>query len=138
MHRFSNRPFPATTLSFLSSRAYPDFLLHCFHRRPRMWFSSKRTTRSRPKPQLSTGNPGKPRDLRCAIRVPRPYRPTTSPLSSCLPRRAVGAKRFADLSQTEGFIARSRRTPRVLILSILFGAFRPPKPEDRILPELLL
>jgi hypothetical protein len=29
-----------------------------------MWFSSKRTTRSRPKPQLSTGIPGKPRDLR--------------------------------------------------------------------------
>jgi hypothetical protein len=28
-----------------------------------MWFSLKRTTCSRPKPQLSTGNPGKPRDL---------------------------------------------------------------------------
>ena len=41
MPRFSNRPFLATTLSFLSSRA-------------------------------------KPRDLRCAIRVPRSYRPTTS------------------------------------------------------------
>jgi hypothetical protein len=25
---------------------------------------------------------GEARDLRCAIRVPRPYRPTTSPLSS--------------------------------------------------------
>jgi hypothetical protein len=62
----------------LSSRAYPDFLLHCSHRRPRMWFSLKRTARSRLKPQPSTGNLGKPRDLRCAIRVPRPYRPTTS------------------------------------------------------------
>jgi len=41
MPRFSNRPFLATTLSFLSSRA-------------------------------------KPRDLRCAIRVPRCYRPTTA------------------------------------------------------------
>jgi hypothetical protein len=30
----SNRLFLATTLSFLSSRAYPDFLLHCSHRRP--------------------------------------------------------------------------------------------------------
>src|SRR5258707_13277897 len=27
-----------TTLSFLSSRPNPDFLLHCSHRRPRMWF----------------------------------------------------------------------------------------------------
>ena len=53
----------------------PDFLLHCSHWRPRMWFSLKRTTYSRPKPQLSTGNPGKPRDLRCAIRVPRPTGP---------------------------------------------------------------
>ncbi len=50
--------------SALSLGAYPDFLLHCSHRRPRMWFSSKRTTRSRSKPQLSTGNPGRPRDLR--------------------------------------------------------------------------
>jgi len=32
--------------------------------RPLMWFSLKRTTCSRPKPQLSTGNLGKPRDLR--------------------------------------------------------------------------
>jgi hypothetical protein len=56
----------------------PDFLLHCSRRRPRMWFSSKRTTRSRPKPIISTGNPGKPRDLRCAIRVPQIYRSTTT------------------------------------------------------------
>src|ERR1700733_8068127 len=63
MPRFSNCPFLATTLSFLSSRAYPDFLPHRSYRRPLMWFSLKRTTCSRPKPQLSTGNPGKPRDL---------------------------------------------------------------------------
>jgi len=43
MPRFSNRPFLATTLSFLSSRA-------------------------------------KRADLRCAIRVPRSYRPTTPPI----------------------------------------------------------
>src|SRR3984885_9985422 len=53
----------------LSSRAYPDFLLHRLHRRPLMWFSLKRTTCSRPEPQLSTGNLGKPRDLRCAPRA---------------------------------------------------------------------
>jgi hypothetical protein len=50
-------PFP------LSSRAYPDFLLHRPDQRPLVWFSLKRTTCSRPKPQLSTGNPGEPRDL---------------------------------------------------------------------------
>jgi hypothetical protein len=50
-------PFP------LSSRAHPDLLLHSSHRRPLMWFSLKRTTCSWPKPQLSTGNPGEPRDL---------------------------------------------------------------------------
>jgi hypothetical protein len=48
----------------LSSRAYPDFLLHRSHRRPLMSFSLKRTTCSSPKPQFSTGNPGEPRDLR--------------------------------------------------------------------------
>src|SRR5271156_3839278 len=60
------------SLFFLSLGAYPDFLLDCAHRRPRMWFSSKRTTRSRPKPQLSTGNPGKPNFLlHCSHRRPR-------------------------------------------------------------------
>jgi len=44
MPRFSNRPFLGTTLCFLSSRAYPDFLLHRSHKRPLMWFSLKRTT----------------------------------------------------------------------------------------------
>jgi hypothetical protein len=32
--------------------------------------------------------------------------------------------------------ARSRRTPGVLILSMLFGAFLPPKPENRIRPAI--
>ncbi len=41
-------------------RAYPDFLPHGSRRRPLVWFSLKRTTCSRPKPQLSIGNPGKP------------------------------------------------------------------------------
>src|SRR6202451_3213264 len=34
---------------------------------------------------------------------------------------------------TQRLMARSRRTPRVLILPMLFGPFRPPKPENRIL-----
>jgi hypothetical protein len=80
----------STTLSFLSSRAYRDFLLSQLSPVPPMWFSSKRTTCSCSKPQPSTGNPGKPtcpgvpwRDLRCAIRVPQIYRSTTTfPLSS--------------------------------------------------------
>jgi hypothetical protein len=37
---------------------------------------------------------------------------------------------------TQRLVARSRRTPRVLILSMLFGTFRPPKPENRILPAI--
>src|SRR5580704_11856843 len=44
----------------VSLGAYPDFLLHRSLKRPRMWFSLKRTTCSRPKPELSTGNPGEP------------------------------------------------------------------------------
>jgi len=40
----SNRPFLTTALSFLSSRAYLDFLLRYPDPRPRMWFSLKRTT----------------------------------------------------------------------------------------------
>ncbi len=35
--------------------------------------------------------------------------------SSCLPRRAVGAKRVADLWHNRGFMARSRRTPAMLV-----------------------
>ena len=35
--------------------------------------------------------------------------------SSCLPRRAVGAKRLADLSHNRWFMARSRRTPAMLV-----------------------
>jgi hypothetical protein len=93
MPRFSNRPFLAATLSFLSSRA-------------------------------------KPRDLRCAIRVPRSYRPTTAthhhrilmetPTSLCHPgfqewsrnRRSLGfarAERLTDLSRDKALVARSRR-----------------------------
>jgi hypothetical protein len=34
---------------------------------------------------------------------------------------------------TQRLMARSRRTPTVLILPMLFGPFRPPKPENRIL-----
>ena len=108
-----NCSFPATTLSYLSSR-----------------------------PQG--------RDLRCAIRPTHilPFAATlpivivracdffdlscfaTQPdvfnlftkLSSCLPRRAVGAKRLADLSHKEASIARSRRTP-AMRLSDAFGSF---------------
>ena len=40
-------------------------------------------------------------------------------LSSCLPRRAVGAKRLADLSYKEAFIARSRRTPAMRTIRCL-------------------
>ena len=40
--------------------------------------------------------------------------PVTKP-SSCLPRRAVGAKRLADLSHNEGFTARSRRTSTMVV-----------------------
>ncbi len=35
--------------------------------------------------------------------------------SSCLPRRAVGAKRLADLWHNRGFMARSRRTPAMRV-----------------------
>ena len=39
---------------------------------------------------------------------------------------------------TQPLVARSRRTPRVLILPLLFGAFRPPKPENKTPLDLLL
>ena len=51
------------------------------------------------------------------------FKPQQKP-SSCLPRHAVGAKRLADLSHNEAFIARSRRTPAMLVrrcYSELFG-----------------
>src|ERR1700748_571360 len=53
--------------------------------------------------------------MNCGILLCHPelFRPTK--LSSCLPRRAVVVERFADVSQTEGFMARSRRTPATLI-----------------------
>jgi hypothetical protein len=65
-------PLFATALSFLSSRAYADFLLHSSYQLLLMWFSLKRTTRIRPEPPLLTGNPGKPRDLQ--FRGPGRYR----------------------------------------------------------------
>ena len=56
------------------------------------------------------------RDLQCALRSTHIYRSSPlSFLSSCLPRRAVGAKRLADLSHNEGLIARSRRTSAMLL-----------------------
>src|SRR5450631_2181091 len=60
--RWALAPVPISS-TFCSLGAYPDFLPHRPHQRPLMWFSLKRTTCSRPKPQVSTGNPGKPRDL---------------------------------------------------------------------------
>jgi hypothetical protein len=60
--RWALAPVPISS-TFCSLGAYPDFLLHGSHQRPLMWFSPKRTTCTRPKPQLSTGNLGKPRDL---------------------------------------------------------------------------
>src|ERR1700730_12609368 len=39
-------------------------------------------------------------------------------------------------SLTQRFMARSRRTPKMLSWSMWFGAFRPPKPENRILPAV--
>ena len=44
------------------------------------------------------------------------------PLSSCLPRRAVGAKRLADLSQTEGF-KRAVKGPRRCLLADALRSF---------------
>src|SRR5450631_1918284 len=60
--RWALAPVPISS-TFCSLGAYPDFLLHRSHERPLMWFSLKRTTCDWPKPQVSTGNPGEPRDL---------------------------------------------------------------------------
>jgi hypothetical protein len=59
---FSNHPLSATTLS----SCHPELTRIYYFTAltgPLMWFSLKRTTCSRPKPQLLTGNLGKPRDL---------------------------------------------------------------------------
>src|ERR1700685_2681229 len=42
------------------------------------------------------------------------------------------AERLTDRSRDTAFVARSRRTSAVLILPMLLGAFRPPKPDNRI------
>jgi hypothetical protein len=75
-------PFPYNYPLLFVIPSVPGFPTSQLSTAPLMWFSLKRTTCSRPKPQLSTGNPGKPRDLRCAMSVPRPYRSTTSTKSS--------------------------------------------------------
>ena len=62
-------------------------------------------------------------------------KPPTKP-SSCLPRLAVGAKRFADRSQTEALwrgveepvLSVAEGTPTVFLLPMLLGDFQPPKP----------
>ena len=60
---------PATTFHVIATLSFvipsePGFPTSQLSPPPLMWFSLKRTTCSRPKPQLLTGNPGKPRDLR--------------------------------------------------------------------------
>jgi hypothetical protein len=92
-------PFP------LSSRAYPDFLLHRSHRRPLMWFSLKRTTCSRPKPQLSTGNPGEPRDLQ--FRGPLVETRNTMLKQNCHLEQATRGCELED--QMTGFLYRQQR-----------------------------
>src|SRR3984957_19786922 len=54
--------------------------------------------------------------------------------------KVTGSERSASriYRVTQRLIARSRRTPRVLVLPMLFGAFQPPKPENRILPRYSL
>jgi hypothetical protein len=42
------------------------------------------------------------------------------------------AERLADSSHKTALVARSRRTPAVSSLPMLFGSFRPPKPENTI------
>src|ERR1700691_5568655 len=50
------------------------------------------------------------------------------------PQKPHPVRRSAQIYRvTQRLVARSRRTPRVLILPMLLGAFRPPKPENRIL-----
>src|SRR3984885_656806 len=58
MPRFSNHSFLATTLSFLSSRAYPDFLSRVAASVGCVWFSLKRTTSGVAHDSSAAGNPG--------------------------------------------------------------------------------
>jgi hypothetical protein len=78
--RFSNRPIRETTLSFLSSR--PGFPANLRWTRSRVRLSRKeRRMKVASATNLNRKSGGaKPRDLRCAIRVPRSYRPTTPPI----------------------------------------------------------
>ncbi len=79
----SNCPIPFHNPLLFVIPSVPGFPTSQLSPVPFMWFSSKRTTCSFSKPQLSTGNPGKPRDLQCAIRAPQIYRSTT--FSLCHP-----------------------------------------------------
>jgi hypothetical protein len=98
---------------------------------PLMWFSSKRTTCSCSKPQPSTGNPGKPRDLQCAIRVPQIYRSTTTfPLSS-RPERVTDLSRVTALdgAESKGLSRALAEGPRgCLSYPCRSDPFQPPKP----------
>jgi hypothetical protein len=94
MPRFSNRPFLATTLSFLSSRPGFPATLRWTWLRVRLSRKERRMKFANATNLNRKSGGAKPRDLRCAIRVPRSYRPqpstnhhrilmetTTSPLS---------------------------------------------------------
>ena len=80
MPRFSNRLFLATTLSFLSSR--PGFPATPRWTRLRVRLSRKeRRMKFANATNLNRKSGGaKPRDLRCAIRLPRSYRPKPPPI----------------------------------------------------------
>jgi hypothetical protein len=52
------------------------------------------------------------------------FLPPTKP-SSCLPRRAVGAKRFADLSHNKGLYGAESKDPGNAAWRMLLRAFRP-------------
>jgi hypothetical protein len=59
---FTNCPVPATILSFLSSRANPDFLFAALERAACAVFCKENRMEFATSPTL-TGNPGQPRDL---------------------------------------------------------------------------
>src|SRR5450631_4436396 len=78
-HDFSRAAHQPSTMGFspcsylehiLFIRSVPGFPTSPLSPAPLMWFSLKRTTCSWPKPQVSTGNLGEPRDLRCAPPLP--------------------------------------------------------------------
>ena len=98
----------STTLSYLSSRAKPT-CPGVPWRDPRFSSQATNLNRKRHPPHCHP-------ESSLVICTPKPnlLNPSTKP-SSCLPRRAVGAKRPADLSHNEGLTARSRRTPAILV-----------------------